>query len=289
MFSLGDRVGRAGESRKPAPSREEGLARLARLSFSPVLPCARLAPGYLIARPQDVNIISKVVNPPNGCYAQYIRGSILSLPLYILLVLVLLLKCLLLVCHNHPRPPSDVLPQLLNHCNPQTSSVIKITHYQILPWPQCMHNYGFQNLGHFFPACSPPPLIPSTSMFSPFARPTSAQTPTSLLQSESRPSLSSPLWLCFVRGNISRCYGCKGKICRQGKKPLSPPDDVVLRTVVFQNPNIGVFQASHEPRNVYYHAWKTCIASHFCDLMLPYTSRLTKKSRELYLRYTFDT
>ena len=26
-------------------------------------------------------------------------------------------------------PPSDVLPQLLNHCNPQTSSVIKITHY----------------------------------------------------------------------------------------------------------------------------------------------------------------
>ena len=54
-------------------------------------------------------------------------------------VLVLLLKCLLLVCHNHPRPPSDVLPQLLNHCNPQTSSVIKITHYQILPWPQCMH------------------------------------------------------------------------------------------------------------------------------------------------------
>ena len=33
-----------------------------------------------------MNIISKVVNPPNGCYAQYIRGSILSLPLYILLI-----------------------------------------------------------------------------------------------------------------------------------------------------------------------------------------------------------
>ena len=130
------------------------------------------------------------------------------------------------------------------------------------------YNYGFQNLGHFFPACSPPPLIPSTSMFSPFARPTSAQTPTPLLQRESRPSLSSPLWLCFVRGNISRCNGCKGKIGRQGKKPLPPPDDVVLQhreTVVFQNPNTGVFQASHEPRNVYYHAWKTCIASHFCD------------------------
>ena len=88
-------------------------------------------------------------------------------------------------------------------------------------------------------------------MFSPFARPTSAQTPTPLLQRESRHSLSFPLWLCFVRGNISRCNGCKGKIGRQGKKPLPPPDDVVLRhreTVVFQNPNTGV-----------------CIASHFCD------------------------
>ena len=59
------------------------------------------------------------------------------------------------------------------------------------------YNYGFQNLGHFFPACSPPPLIP--------------------------------------------------------------------KTVVFQNPNNGVFQASHEPRNVYFYAWKTCIASQFCD------------------------
>ena len=145
-----------------------------------------------------------------------------------------------------------VLPQLLNHCNPQTSSVIKITHYQILPWPQCMHlstTMDFRTWGIFSQhALHAPPLIPSTSMFSPFARPTSAQTPTPLLQRESRPSLSSPLWLCFVRGNISRCNGCKGKIGRQGKKPLPPPDDVVLRhreTVVFQNPNTGVFQASH--------------------------------------------
>ena len=43
-------------------------------------------PIAIATRPQGVNIISKVVNPPNGCYAQYIRGSILSLPLYILLV-----------------------------------------------------------------------------------------------------------------------------------------------------------------------------------------------------------
>ena len=136
------------------------------------------------------------------------------------------------------------------------------------------YNYGFQNLGqsmHYYPPCSPPPLIPSTSIFSPSIRPRSAihiQTPTPFVQHEPRPSISSPLWLCFVRGNISRCNGCKGKIGRQGKKPLPPPDDVVLRhreTVVFQNPNTGIFQASHEPRNVYYHAWKTCVAAHFCD------------------------
>ena len=41
MFSLGDRVGRAGESRKPA-ARRGWLARLS-FSFSSVLPCARLA------------------------------------------------------------------------------------------------------------------------------------------------------------------------------------------------------------------------------------------------------
>ena len=122
---------------------------------------------------------------------------------------------------------------------------------------------------HYYP-CPPPPLIPSAPVFSPPHGPKSAvhiQTPT-VVQQEPRPSVSSPLWLCFVRGNISRCNGCKGKIGRMGKKPLPPPDDVVLRhkeTVVFQNPNTGNYQASYEPRNVYYHAWKTCVAAHFCN------------------------
>ena len=30
-------------------------------------------PIAIATRPQGVNIISKVVNPPNGCYAQYIH------------------------------------------------------------------------------------------------------------------------------------------------------------------------------------------------------------------------
>ena len=138
------------------------------------------------------------------------------------------------------------------------------------------YNYGFQNLGqsmHYYPPCSPPPLIPSTSIFSPSIRPRSAihiqtPTPTPFVQQEPRPSIFSPLWLCFVRGNISRCNGCKGKIGRQGKKPLPPPDDLVLchrETVVFQNPNTGIFQASHKPRNIYY---PRCLENLCCSSFL---------------------
>ena len=35
--------------------------------------------------------------------------------------------------------------------------------------------------------------------------------------------------------------------------------------VIFQNTRTGIFQQSRDPRNVYYHAWKTCIASCFMD------------------------
>lgn len=122
---------------------------------------------------------------------------------------------------------------------------------------------------HFYPTISPPPLSPSTSMFLPSIEPESAHTPTPLVQQESRPSLSSPLWLCFVWGNILLCNGRKGKIGRQAcKNPLPPTDDVVLHyreTTIFQNPNSGVFQASQKQHNVYYHAWKTCVPSHFSD------------------------
>ena len=72
----------------------------------------------------------------------------------------------------------------------------------------------------------------------------------------------------FIFGNISRCNGCKGKICRDVNKKLLPPDDIVLghkEFVVFQNPNSGIFEQSREKRNVYYHPWLTCIAPHFRD------------------------
>ena len=56
----------------------------------------------------------------------------------------------------------------------------------------------------------------------------------------------------------------------QDKKPLPPPDDLVIRqreNVLFLNPNTGVYQQSREARNVYYHPWRTCIAPHFKALI----------------------
>lgn len=82
-----------------------------------------------------------------------------------------------------------------------------------------------------------------------------------------RPPVTNPFWICFIHGNISRCNGCKGKILRgEDRKPLPPPDDLVLRHkefVLFSNPRTGLFEQSREERNVYYHPWKTCVAPHF--------------------------
>ena len=62
-----------------------------------------------------------------------------------------------------------------------------------------LYNYGYQNLGqsmHYYPPCSPPPLIPSTSILPLSIGPRTAiriQTPTPSVQQEPRPSISSPL------------------------------------------------------------------------------------------------
>ena len=118
---------------------------------------------------------------------------------------------------------------------------------------------------YYYP-CSPPPLVPYASLVPSTETACNQRTP--FVLPEQRPSINSPLWISFVHGNISRCNGCKGKIGRIGKRPLPPPDDIVFRhreKVLFQNPNTGNFQVSREYRNVYYHAWKTCVAAHFTD------------------------
>lgn len=103
---------------------------------------------------------------------------------------------------------------------------------------------------------SPPPLIPAMQL-----RASSLQ--------QQRPLVGSPLFVCFVQGNISQCNGCKGRIARAtDKKPLPLPGDIVLRhkeRVVYLNSRTGVYEQSRDDRNVYYHAYRTCVASHFLD------------------------
>ena len=74
-------------------------------------------------------------------------------------------------------------------------------------------------------------------------------------------------WVMFVCGNISRCKGCSGRILKApNNKPLPPPDDLVIQHkehVLFQNPKSGMFQLSHDLRNVYYHPHMKCIQQVF--------------------------
>lgn len=142
--------------------------------------------------------------------------------------------------------------------------------------PISIQNYGFSSVGTC--ATGPPPLIHaptlstatsvSPGIYSLTGYPLTPQQPRNLPPS-SRPLLETPFWVCFVRGNISRCNGCKGRIARNANgKPLPPLDNLVLRHqeyVLFQNPNTGTFQQSAQPRNVYYHPWKTCIAPYFAN------------------------
>ena len=144
--------------------------------------------------------------------------------------------------------------------------------------PPLPTNYQIPTGYQLPPQLSPPPLVP--------------------ISASTRPAVGDPFVLCFVQGNISRCNGCKGRIRRgDDRKPLPPPDDLVLRHVefvVFQNPNTGIFQLTRTPRNVYYHPQKTCIAPHFLnfnplqDIVIDsvVSCRLTPEHR-LHLRAEF--
>ena len=136
--------------------------------------------------------------------------------------------------------------------------------------PMSVHNYGYHTLGQSVHNVSrPPPLVRAPTTIMPQSGHVSNVSFSTPVIQQRRPAVETQFWLCFVRGNISRCNGCKGKIGRsEGNKPLPPPQDVVFRhkeSIVFQNPHTGIFQQSREPRNVYYHALKTCIAPHFLD------------------------
>ena len=119
---------------------------------------------------------------------------------------------------------------------------------------------------------SPPPLIQAPmvqSSLSPLCNPAYASPFVQMSNQVGRPPVDLPFWVVTIFGNVSRCQGCKGKIRRaDNKKPLPPPNDIVLQHqeyVVYNNPRTGRFEQSREKRNVYYHPWRTCVAPHFLD------------------------
>lgn len=121
-------------------------------------------------------------------------------------------------------------------------------------------NYGYQKFGQESNCLSPPPLV---SYGSPCSSATFQSAFVSAVQQDKLPSVHVPFWIYFVKGNISRCNGCKNRIGR-----LPPPGDIVLQhkeRVLFLNPNTGVYQLSRDYRNVYYHALNSCVCPHFND------------------------
>ena len=82
-------------------------------------------------------------------------------------------------------------------------------------------------------------------------------------QSPKKEEREDPFYLTFIRGNISRCTGCKMRNLRTPSgAPHPPPNDLCLQHkefVVFENPHTGLHQLSHDLRNVYYHAHRQCV------------------------------
>ena len=119
-------------------------------------------------------------------------------------------------------------------------------------------NYGYQQFEESN-CFSPPPVCYGSPCSSAIFQRTFA----SPVQQDKLPSVHVPFWICFAKGNISRCNGCKSRIGR-----LAPPGDIVLQhkeRVLFLNPNTGVYQLSRDYRNVHYHALKSCVCPHFND------------------------
>ena len=76
-----------------------------------------------------------------------------------------------------------------------------------------------------------------------------------------------PFWIVFIKGNISRCAGCGLRNLKNTDgSPLQPPSDICLQHkeyVLFENPHTGYHQMSRDLRNVYYHAFRRCLAVKF--------------------------
>ena len=84
---------------------------------------------------------------------------------------------------------------------------------------------------------------------------------------------TTPFWLVFIKGNISRCAGCgQRNLQKTDGSVLEPPADICLQHkeyIMFENPHTGCHQMSHDLRNVYYHAFLRCIKLKHCDFYAP--------------------
>ena len=153
-----------------------------------------------------------------------------------------------------------------------------------------MNTYGntygyFANYGHsnyFSPV--PPPLVAYDSLCSS----SSSDRPSQLVQEKS--PVQTPFWVCFAKGNISRCNGCKNKIGR-----LPAPEDIVLQhkeRVLFLNPHTGIYQLSRDARNVYYHMSSGCVCPHFSDFNADVHIRVDRATRDIlsdvHLQHVFN-
>ena len=143
----------------------------------------------------------------------------------------------------------------------------------VVPQPPLISNFVITQLSSNFvvpqPSLNFSVLVAQPSPNSNFVVPQPSPNSNLMASQQQRPCVDTPFWLVFIFGNVSRCNGYKGRISiGEDKKPLSPPDDIVLghkEYIIYQKPKSGNLEQSEDKRNVNYHLWRTCIAPHFCN------------------------
>ena len=83
--------------------------------------------------------------------------------------------------------------------------------------------------------CFSPPLPPLVSYGSPCLSATFQSTIVLPIQQDKLLSVNIPLWICFVKGNISKCNGCKSNYHHRGGSRgvfgvLRPPPEIYQRS-----------------------------------------------------------
>ena len=167
--------------------------------------------------------------------------------------------------HTSELPYDIPGPSGLSYCHPHSHSYPPPL-YPATFTSSALSTNGDQPFGQPPPLVSTGSLVQQVSMsYSPSANVLYAPV-VSMQQSGSMPD-KDIFWLHFVKGNISRCNGC-GKRDLRGDdgRPKPPPYDLCIQHkeyVLFENPRTGMHQMSWDPRNVYYHAKRSCVTQKY--------------------------